>query len=91
MKNPRQEYIEMYHHLKEAFGVTCSGWSMIHEHYSPSMFCRENRLNIVGEYLVWKDFVEHAKKFDIVYYAGIDTFLAEYQKAVERCLTPMIL
>ena len=89
--NPKKEYTEMYHHLKEAFGVSSSCWSMIHESYSPAMFCRENRLAIVGEYLVWKDFVEHAKKFGVVYYAGIDTFLAEYKRAVERCLTSMIL
>ena len=88
---PLEEYTEMYYHLRDAFGITSSGWSMIHEQYSPSMFCRENRLNIVGEYLVWKDFVEHAKKFDVPYYVGINTFLAEYQRAVERCLTNMIL
>jgi hypothetical protein len=47
------------------------------------MFCKENRLNIIGEYLVWKDFVEDAKKYDIPYYSGIDTFLEEYKEAVE--------
>ena len=82
----KQEHEEMYKHLCEAFGVNNNGWDMIHRRYSPSMFCKENRLNIVGEYLVWKDFVEHAKNFDVTYYCGIDDFLAEYKNAVERCV-----
>lgn len=88
--NPRKEYIEMYAHLYDAFGVGSNGWSMIHEHYSPAMFCFENRLNIVGEYLVWKDFVVHAKMFDVPYYTGIDTFLEEYKDAVARCVNFML-
>lgn len=81
--NIRTELKDTYFHLKKAFGVENWGWSQIHEHYSPSIFCKENRLNIIGEYLVWKDFVEDAKKYDIPYYLGIDTFLEEYKKAVE--------
>ena len=42
---------------------------------------------VVGEYLVWEEFVEEAKKFDVVYYYyGIDLFLKEYKNAVYSCL-----
>jgi len=79
----RKELRTMYAHLAEAFGIYHSSWSQIHENYSPAMFCPANRLQIVGEYLVWKDFVEDAKRYDIMYYHGIDTFLEEYKHAVE--------
>lgn len=86
----RREYTEMYKNLFDAFGVGNYGWSQIHEHYSPSMFCKENQLNIVGEYLVWYDFVQHAKKFDVPYYIGIDSFLEEYYDAVKRIVGGII-
>lgn len=82
MITPFQEYAEMYIHLFKAFGVGSRSWDEIHCHYSSYMYCEANRLNITGEYLVWKDFVEHAKQFDVPYYCGIDTFLREYEKAV---------
>ena len=86
----RREYTEMYENLFNAFGVGNYGWSQIHEHYSPSMFCKENQLSIVGEYLVWYDFVQHAKKFDVPYYIGIDAFLEEYHDAVKRIVGEII-
>ena len=86
----RRECTEMYKNLFNAFGVGNYGWSQIHEHYSPSMFCKENQLNIVGEYLVWYDFVQHAKKFDVPYYIGIDDFLEEYHNAVKRIVGEII-
>lgn len=82
--NPKEEYKAIYKHLFEAFGVGSRSWDDIHCHFSPYMYCPENRLNITGEYLVWKDFVEHAKKFGVVYYQGIDTFLEEYKNAIEN-------
>lgn len=82
-KGPKAELEEDYHHLCEAFGVTKGGWDMIHLHFSPSMFCPENRLSLIGEYLTWKYFVEHAKKYGVIYYWGIDKFLEEYKRAVE--------
>ena len=39
---------------------------------------------VVGEYLVWEEFVEEAKR--LVYYYGIDLFLKEYKNAVYSCL-----
>ena len=86
----RREYTEMYKNLFDAFGVGNHGWSQIHENYSPSMFCKENQLNIVGEYLVWYDFVQHAKKFDVPYYIGIDDFLEEYYDAVKQIVGGII-
>lgn len=79
----RQEFKDMYFHFKHAFGVNNSGWDMIHRNYSPSMFCKENRLNLTSEYLTWKWIVPYLKKYDIPYYCGIDDFLSEYKKAVE--------
>ena len=55
-----------------------------------SMFCKENQLSIVGEYLVWYDFVQHAKKFDVPYYLGIDNFLKEYHVAVKQIVGEII-
>ena len=88
--NPRKEYIAMYKNLYDAFGVYSNGWTQIHCTYTPYMFCEENRLNIVGEYLVWYDFVIHAKKFDIPYYMGIDEFLSEYHDAVKNIVGNII-
>lgn len=41
---------------------------------------------VVGEYLVWEEFVEEAKRLNVVYYYGIDLFLKEYKNAVYSCL-----
>ena len=81
--NPKAELEAEYRGLVQAFGIHSSSWDMIHCHYSPSMFCKENRLSLIGEYLALKYFVERAKKYDVIYYCGIDTFLAEYKNAVE--------
>ena len=51
------------------------------------MFCKENRLGLIGEYLALKYFVERAKKYGVIYYCGIDDFLAEYKNAVEHRVT----
>lgn len=84
--NVRQEFKDMYYHFKQAFGVGSSGWDMIHRYYSPSIFCPENRLNLTSEYLTWKWIVPYLKKYDIVYYCGIDDFLSEYEESIERCI-----
>ena len=84
--NARQEFKDMYFHFKKAFGVDSPSWDMIHRHYSPYMFCPENRLNLTSEYLTWKWIVPYLKKYDIVYYCGIDDFLSEYKGAVEHCV-----
>lgn len=81
--NRRQEFKNIYFHLKKAFGVDSPGWDMIHRHYSPYMFCPENRLDIISEYLTWKSIVPYLKKYNIVYYCGIDEFLDEYKNAIE--------
>lgn len=81
--NTRQEFKDMYFHFKKAFGVDSPGWDMIHRCYSPYMFCPENRLNLTSEYLTWKWIVPYLKKYDIVYYCGIDEFLDEYKDAIE--------
>lgn len=81
--NPKAELEAEYRGLSQAFGIHSSGWDMVHRNYSPSMFCKENRLALIGEYLTWKYFVERAKKYDVIYYCGIDEFLAEYKDAIE--------
>lgn len=81
--NRRQEFKDMYYHFKKAFGVDSPGWDTIHRHYSPYMFCPENRLDIISEYLTWKSIVPYLKKYNIVYYCGIDDFLNEYKNAIE--------
>lgn len=82
-RNTKAELEAEYRGLVQAFGINSGGWDMIHRIYSPSMFCKENRLGLIGEYLALKFFVERAKKYDVVYYCGIDDFLAEYKTAVE--------
>ena len=79
----RQEFKDMYYHFKKAFQVDSPGWDMIHRIYTPSMFCRDNRLNLTSEYLTWKWIVPYLKQYDIIYYCGIDDFLEEYKNAVE--------
>lgn len=81
-KTIKEELETMYKSLCCAFSIDGRGWDMIHLRYSPYAFCKENRLALIGEYLVWQKFVENAKKYDIPYYIGIDTFLAEYKDAV---------
>lgn len=83
----KQEVEEEYKQLKKFYGLTHSSWNMLHTHYSHYAFCPANRKSFISEYLVWEDFVERAKKYDVVYYYGIDDFLKEYKKAVYSCLT----
>ena len=82
----RNYLMERYEHLAEAFGIYSRMWDMIHMNFSPSMFCEANRASLIGEYLVWKDFVEQAKKYNVPYFYGINEFLEEYKTAVESCL-----
>lgn len=83
-----KEYVkERYDLLFELYGVKSRGWSMLHEQFSRYVFCPDNRKLLIAEYLVWEDFVEDAKKFNIPYYMGIDSFLKEYKNAVYSCLT----
>ena len=83
MKSPKEEIESIYQNLYEAFGLGSYGWDSIHLHFSRYMFCLDNRLAIVSEYLTWEWFVEQAKKYNIAYYQGIDTFLEEYKTAVK--------
>lgn len=76
------EFQEYYKSLCETFGVYKGGWDMIHLHFSPSMFCEENRPTLIAEWLIWNAFVKTAKEHNVPYYIGIDTFLKEYEKAV---------
>lgn len=83
-----KEYVEeRYNLLFELYGVQSRGWSMLHEQFNRYAFCPDNRESLIAEYLVWKDFVEDAKKFNVPYYMGIDNFLKEYKNAVYSCLT----
>lgn len=83
----KQEYIkERYELLSKLYGLKSSLWSQIHECYSPSMFCEDNRKSLIAEYLEWEDFVEDAKDVNFIYYYGIDVFLTAYKKAVYSCL-----
>lgn len=83
-----KEYVkERYHLLSELYGVKSRVWSMLHEQFNRCVFCPDNRKSLIAEYLVWEDFVEDAKKFNVLYYMGIDSFLKEYKNAVYSCLT----
>lgn len=82
----KQEVEKEYELLKEFYGVSSSMWDMIHMQFSSSVFCPANRKLLISEYLIWERFVERAKKHNVVYYFGIDTFLEEYKKAVYSCL-----
>lgn len=75
-----------YELLFELYGVQSGGWSMLHERFNRYVFCEANRKSLIAEYLVWEEFVEDAKKLDVPYYMGIDTFLKEYKNAVYSCL-----
>lgn len=81
------EHLEReYYVLYKYFGVYSSSWSMLHESFSPYVFCDANKKRFISEYLIWEDFVERAKKVNFVYYYGIDDFLREYRNAVYKCL-----
>lgn len=82
---------EQYYHAIELFGIGTNLWCMCHEHYYPAMFCRENRRDIIAEYLVLEDLVHDMKENNVIYYQGIDMFLDEYRAAVYRCLTTDVL
>lgn len=83
----RQELNNTYEAMCEIYGVNSRSWDEIHCHFSPYMFCKDNRKSLVAEYLMWEEFVEDAKKYDIPYYIGIDEFLEKYKDAVYNCLT----
>ena len=77
------EYIQ----LTKLYGLNSRTWDMLHLNYSWYAFCPENRKSFISEYLMWENFVERAKKYNVTYYFGIDTFLKEYKNAVYSCLT----
>lgn len=85
-KSRKQAVEKEYEQLKELYSLDSSCWDMLHTHYSHYAFCPANRKSFLSEYLAWEDFVERAKKYDVVYYWGIDTFLKEYKNAVYSCL-----
>lgn len=82
-KNMYVSVLCMYESLCEVYGILGRCWDMIHLKYNEYNFCKENRAEIISEYIILKQFVELAKKYDVTYYAGIDQFLDEYKKAVE--------
>lgn len=82
----REYLLQTYHKLCDIFGVGSRLWDDLYHSYSRNVFCSGNRLSIVGEYLTWLWFVEEAKKYNIPYYQGIDTFLDEYRNAVSQCV-----
>lgn len=86
-KSQKQEIEEEYEQLTKLYGLNSSCWDMLHTHYNHYTFCPANRKSFISEYLAWEDFVERAKKYDVAYYWGIDTFLKEYKNAVYSCLT----
>ena len=75
-----------YENALELFGVGCGLWDSFHTNFSPSYFCKANRKSIIAEYLYWENFTELMRKYNLIYYWGIDTFLKEYKKAVYSCL-----
>lgn len=77
----KQELEEEYEHLKALFGLN-RGWDQIHLNFSPWMFCPANQRSLIAEYLIWEEFVERAKEYNLSYYRGIDKFLKEYKEAV---------
>lgn len=86
MINRKEQLKAEYELLKELYGINSRCWSMIHEHFSRYAFCPENRKSLISEYLTWEDFAERAKKYEVIYYYGIDEFLKEYKNAVYSCL-----
>ena len=83
----KQAIEEEYEQLTKLYGLNFRCWGMLRTHYSPYAFCPSNRKSFISEYLVWEDFVERAKKYNVAYYCGIDDFLKEYKNAVYSCLT----
>lgn len=78
----KQQVERQYELLFEFHGVQSRLWSMLHETFSPSVFCEANRKDIIAEYLTWESFVEEAKQHNVPYYMGIDLFLESYKRAV---------
>lgn len=81
-----EEIEKEYHALCTAFGVYSRLWYDLYHKFSIFTFCDANKKSIIGEYLVWEDFVERAKEVNFEYYYGIDDFLSEYKNAVYSCL-----
>ena len=75
-----------YENALELFGVGCGLWNSFHTNFSPSYFCKANRKSIIAEYLYWENFTELMRKYNLIYYWGIDEFLKEYKNAVYSCL-----
>lgn len=84
MRTIKQQLHAEYEHLCSAFGVGHRCWDDLHCTFSIYVFCEANRASFIGEYLIWKEFTERAKKHNFVYYQGIDIFLEEYKRAVEN-------
>lgn len=82
-----KEYVEKrYKQLIKLFGVDSKVWDMVYKKYDPNIFL-PNKKEIIAEYLMWEEFVEQAKQFNVEYYCGIDKFLKDYKNAVYSCLT----
>lgn len=89
--NAKEEIVSNYKALCAVFGVGSRSWDGLHLRFSQYVFCPENRLSLVGEYLMWQDFIIRAKEFNIPYYQGIDDFLKEYREAVMNCTLKEVL
>lgn len=86
MENYKEQLEKEYQHLVELFGVNNRCWDQIHISFSYFKFCPKNQRSLIAEYLIWEEFVARAKKHNFAYYWGIDTFLSEYEAAVNKRL-----
>ena len=75
-----------YEYLDDRYGFGTTAFRMLYEHFNQYVFCKDNRKQIIMDYLILEDFAEKAKEVDFVYYYGIDEFLKEYHDAVYNCI-----
>lgn len=78
----KEQVEEMYEHLCEIFGIGRGLWDVMHSRPSSAKFCPANQKNLIAEYLMLEDFVRQAKKYNVIYYFGIDEFLENYHDVV---------
>lgn len=86
MNKNQEKLMDEYRAMFNAFGVGSRAWDMLYTTFNSYVFCDENRVSIIGQYLTWYDFTKLLRKNNIVYYLGIDEFLKEYKYAVQSYL-----
>lgn len=86
MEKDKKTLERRYEQLFEFYGVQSRSWDMLHRRFNRYVFCAANCKGLIAEYLMWEEFVEDAKKLNVDYYMGIDTFLEEYRNAVYSCI-----